>query len=114
MIEVAMMEAGISDRDFSIVPFPINYPEYIKHYVPLNATFFVTIYDQWGEHKLKTLKALGLSTNVMWRRKMSERFTTGNEVRNYIREGKSWKKLVPDGVYKYIIENNLIEQIKTS
>ena len=51
MTQAALLEQGLSLTEFSIVPFPINVPELIKYYVPLDAIFFLTIYDDWGRQK---------------------------------------------------------------
>lgn len=112
MISNAMMENGVERSEFEIVPFPINFPELLKFYVPMDALFFVTIYDEWGEYKMDTLKSLGLKTDLMWRRRLDERFTTGKELRNFIAEGKTWEHLVPPTVAKYIKDKQLDLRIK--
>jgi nicotinamide-nucleotide adenylyltransferase len=66
MIRSSLVEAGLPLSDFSVVPFPINLPELYKYYVPMQATFFLTIYDQWGRRKLEQFQALGLKTEVLW------------------------------------------------
>ena len=50
MIRDSMLDAGINRGEFEIIPFPINYPERIKYYAPLNARYFITKYDDgWGD-----------------------------------------------------------------
>lgn len=112
MIRDAMLEAGISREEFEIVPFPINLPELIKYYVPLEALFFVTIYDEWGKHKLETLKSLGVQTDLMWTRSLEDRFTTGKEVRNLIAQNEPWEHLLPKSVTNFIRNNKLELRIK--
>lgn len=112
MIRDALLEAGINRNRFETVPFPINFPELIHCYAPLSATFFVTIYDQWGQHKLDTLNQLGVKTDLMWTRTMDERFSTGQEVRKLIKAGESWTQLVPPAVAHYIKNNQLDKRIK--
>jgi cytidyltransferase-like protein len=112
MLKDAMIESGINQTEFAIVPFPINYPELIKYYVPMNALFFVTIYDEWGNHKLNTLKELGVKTDLMWTRTLEERFTTGKDVRKLIAKNEPWEQLVPKSVASYIKENKLDLRIK--
>ena len=111
MIQGSLIDEGISRQKFAIVPFPISYPELIKYYVPNDAMFYVTIYDEWGEKKLATLKNMNLKTDVMWRRSMSERFTSGTEVRERISKSQEWSNLVPDFVYDYINKNELNNRI---
>jgi cytidyltransferase-like protein len=112
MIICAMLGNGIKREEFEVVPFPINYPELIKFYTPLDALYFVTIYDEWGKYKLRELEALGCDTVVMWVRTMEERFSTGKEVRNLILNDGNWEELVPASVARYIKENKLDLRIK--
>jgi cytidyltransferase-like protein len=112
MLRDAMIESGVNRNEFEIVPFPINYPEMIKYYVPMNALFFVTIYDEWGKHKLKTLNELGVKTDLMWTRTLEERFTTGKDVRKLIAADEEWEHLVPKSVCAYIKNNQLDARIK--
>ncbi len=99
MLQEVLLAEGAARESFAVVPFPINNPELLKFYVPFEATFFITIYDEWGERKLKTLTDLGLTTEVMWRRHISDRLTTGTEVRELMRRGSErWRDLVPPAV----------------
>jgi len=112
MLIRAMLEHGVKREEFEIVPFPINFPELIKYYTPLDALYFVTVYDEWGKHKLKTIQDLGCKTDLMWVRTMDERFSTGKEVRNFIATDTEWEQLVPKSVAKYIKDNKLDLRIK--
>ena len=112
MITGAMLENGVRREEFETTPFPINFPELIKHYTPPEALYFVTIYDKWGEHKLKTLMDLGCKTDLMWTRTMAERFSTGKEVRNLIVNDGEWGLLVPQFVANYIQHNKLDARMK--
>lgn len=112
MLRDAMIESGIERNEFEIVPFPINLPELIKYYVPMDALFFLTIYDDWGKHKLNTFKNLGVKTDLMWTRTLEERFTTGKNVRNLIAMNEPWEQLLPTSVVTYIKKNKLDLRIK--
>lgn len=112
MIKNVMLEAGIQLEEFEIVPFPINIPELIHNYVPLNATFYMTIYDEWGEEKERILSGLNVKIDVMWKRTLKDRLTSGSEVRELIYEDKEWKHLVPNAAYDYLINNGLDKRIK--
>ena len=61
MIRDALPEAGLSEQEFSIVPFPVNRPELYRFYVPLDGTFFLTIYDDWGQRKREMFESAGLT-----------------------------------------------------
>ncbi len=94
-IREAMLEAGVDYKDFSIVPLPINIPELWHYYVPLDAVFFLTIYDEWGKRKHQLLQSLGLKTDVMWERVPEEKGLTAAEIRQHMIEGEPWEHLVP-------------------
>ena len=49
IITSALQGQGWGLEEFCIVPLPINFPDCSHYHVPLTATFFLTIYDDWGE-----------------------------------------------------------------
>ncbi len=112
MISRAMLEAKIRRSEFDIVPFPINYPELLFNYVPLDAKYYMSIYDGWSREKQSSLKKLGCDIEVMWTRTNAEKVTSGTEVRNLIVLNKPWKHLVPKSVFEYITENKIDERIR--
>ena len=95
LIQSALLEAGLSFTDFAVVPFPINLPDLYRHYVPLDATFYLTIYDDWGRKKLKQFQSLGLKTEILWERPFHEKGLNAADIRAKMVEGGSWDKLVP-------------------
>jgi nicotinamide-nucleotide adenylyltransferase/phosphinothricin biosynthesis protein PhpF len=107
MISGAMLEAGVKRSEFDIVPFPINYPDLLFNYVPRNAKYYMTIYDEWSMEKLSSLKALGYNIDIMWTRTNADKITSGTEVRNLITTNKPWEHLVPKSVCKYITDNQI-------
>lgn len=111
MVRSALLAEGVAHDEFAIVPFPINFPELYGYYVPLDATFYLTIYDEWGEKKLSLFESLGLKTEILWRRGLAEKGLTATDVRRSIREGGRWEKLVPPEVARYINEMNLVERL---
>jgi cytidyltransferase-like protein len=110
MIEGALREAG-AER-IRIVPFPHSFPERLRFYAPTDATYFITIYDEWGETKLTRLAALGLTTDVMWRR--SDKPISGSRVRREIAMDGPWRELVPPAVAEVITEHRIDERIKNT
>lgn len=112
-IKYSLIEAGVPEQEFEIVPFPINFPKKIFNYAPENAKYYMTIYDEWGEEKYKSLKEdLKLNVEVLWRVSLEDKGISASDVRKRIQEGKEWKQYVPNFVYKYIIENELDKRIK--
>ncbi|KUJ95448.1 MAG: hypothetical protein PWR24_761 [Desulfonauticus sp.] len=104
MLKLALLEHNIKASFFDIVPFPIHKPWLIKYYIPKSSNIFVTIYDKWGEYKVKLLQELGFAVQVLWKRSMQERFTTGTEVRKRLLKGEDFQDLVPRSVYKFLKE----------
>jgi nicotinamide-nucleotide adenylyltransferase len=98
MIEAALVEAGVDRHAFSVIPFPINYPELLKEHAPRDAVYYLTIYDDWGREKHKRFENLGLNTHVMWERPLNEKGISGTDVRAAMRDGGEWRSLVPPAV----------------
>lgn len=113
MVREALVEAGLDLRQFSIVPFPINFPELLKYYVPMDATFFLTIYDEWGEKKLIRFKELGLTTEVLWRRPLARKGQTASEIRDKISATEPWQDLVPPAVARLIEKFDLRSRLQS-
>lgn len=112
-IKNALLEAGVKQEEFEIVPFPINFPEKIFNYAPKEAKYYMTIYDEWGEEKLKLLKQdLKLDVEVLWRVPLEQKGISALHIRECIQQGKEWKQYVPQSVYQYIKENKLDIRIK--
>ena len=111
MIQYALLESGVPQADFDIVPFPINYPELLCNYVSPKAIHFLTIYDSWGLEKKRILEEYNYRVEVLWQRNLSEKKISGTDVRRLIREGKEWRQFVPSTVYQYIIEYHLDSKV---
>lgn len=112
MIRAALLEAGLSHNEFSVVPLPINMPELFKYYVPLDAVFYLTIYDEWGRRKLELFRSLGLITEVMWERSIEEKGISGLEVRTRMVNGEPWEHLVPKSAGTLIKQWNIPERLR--
>ncbi len=109
----ALLEAGVEYRDFSVVPLPINIPELYRYYVPLDAVFYLTIYDDWGRRKLAMFQELGLKTEVMWEKPLEEKGITSNEIRGKMIRGEAWEHLVPSAVARLMKQWNVPERLRT-
>jgi nicotinamide mononucleotide adenylyltransferase len=112
MVRAALTEAGIGLDQFAVVPFPINFPELYRYYVPLDATFLLTIYDAWGEKKLAMFHSMGLKTEVLWRRPTAEKGLTSTEVRQCMAAGKQWQHLVPLAVAELLCQWHAAERLR--
>ncbi len=104
MVRTALLEQGLIYSEFSIVPFPINVPELIKFYVPIDATFFLTIYDDWGRQKKQYLESLGLRIHIMWEVTIENKGLSSSDIRKSMINGVSWEHLLPQSVVKLMKE----------
>jgi nicotinamide-nucleotide adenylyltransferase len=95
MLDAVLREAGFQSREFMIVPFPINLPERYEYYVPMDAVFFLSIYDDWGRRKLRYLKSMGLRTHLLWEVPPEKKGISAAEVRRLIVNDQPWEHLVP-------------------
>jgi len=95
MVRWVLLGAGLDHGDFSVVPFPINLPALYRHYLPMDATFYLTIYDEWGKRKLEQFKAVGLKTEVLWTRDPGNKGLSAGVIRKRMALGEAWEHLVP-------------------
>ncbi|MEQ8203964.1 MAG: nicotinate-nucleotide adenylyltransferase, partial [Smithellaceae bacterium] len=65
LLRSALVEGGIPLSDFTIVPFPVNRPELYQYYLPLDAVFFLSIYDNWGIRKKELFQKSGLAIHIL-------------------------------------------------
>ena len=116
MIEASLVDWGWEIQDFMLTPAPIERHETMRAFLPppREAVFLTTIYDAWGEKKSTLLKDLGYEVVELWRRSPKDRKTSGTEIRDLIRhgrsrdDGKSWEHLVPRPVAQYIKNRDII------
>jgi nicotinamide mononucleotide adenylyltransferase len=112
ILREALLEAGLNFREFSLVPLPINFPELYRYYVPLDATFFLTIYDEWGERKFAMFSSLGLQVDVLWRKPTSEKGLTATALRRMMGLNQPWENLVPPAVARLVKDLGFLERLR--
>jgi len=110
MVRDVLADEGLRD-EISIVPFPINFPELYHYYLPQQATFFLAIYDEWGEKKLQLFNTMGLTTEIMWRRPRSRKGLSSTEIRWKIMHGEPWEHLVPPAVARLMEKIDLQKRL---
>ena len=113
LIRAALCEAGLRDDEFSVVPLPVNFPELFQYYVPLDAVFYLTIYDDWGRRKLELFRSLGLTTELMWQRPIEEKGISGLQVRTRMIDGQPWEHLVPPSAATLMKQWNIPDRLRT-
>jgi nicotinamide-nucleotide adenylyltransferase len=95
IVRETLLESGLDLSTFDIVPFPINKPELLKSYVPIEAIFFMTIYDDWGRKKAEVLRSQGLQVEVLWEAPLEAKAITATEIRRRITHNLPWSEYVP-------------------
>lgn len=117
MLTDVLAESGVERADFSIVPLPINMPDQYQYFVPMDATFYLTIYDDWGRKKLDYFQTLGLRTHILWEREPSEKGISSTDVRTRMAEGREWRSMVPEATARLMdslgIEKRLAQLLAT-
>ena len=110
MVERSLIDSGVTLAQMRIVPFPHSYPERLMYYAPSDAVYLLSIYNEWGEVKLRRFQDLGLQTEILWRR--DETVTSGTEIRRRIRTGQAWTDLVPAATASVIRECEIDRRIR--
>ena len=113
LIHSVMKEKGVDLQDLSVVPLPINKPELYQYYVPLDAVFFLSIYDDWGMKKLSYFESLGLKTHVIRKVPLEEKGISASNVRNLMINNQPWEHLVPESVARLLKQWKISSRIKT-
>ena len=112
MVQVSLLEQGLKFSEFSIVPFPINVPELIKYYVPIDAIFFLTIYDDWGRQKKRFFESLGLKIHVLWEVTLENKGLSSSDIREAMIKSKQWEHFLPKSVARLMKEWDIITRLK--
>jgi len=107
LLNAALKQSGLDHDEFSVVPFPINMPELYQYYVPMDAVFFFTIYDDWGRQKQQYFKTLGLKSHILREVSYEQKGISSSEIRDRIEKGEPWEHLVPEVVYRLMKEWNI-------
>ncbi len=95
MLQAVLQARGIAAESLSVVPLPINLPERYRFYVPLNAVFFLSIYDDWGRRKRDYFQSLGLKIHVLREVSPEEKGISAKAIREAMVQGRPWTHLVP-------------------
>jgi nicotinamide mononucleotide adenylyltransferase len=112
LVNAALEEEGLDFHQFSVVPFLVNFPERYRYYVPMDALFFLTIYDEWGKQKLSYFKKQGLKTHVLWEVPPEKKGISASEVRKLMMENRPWEYMVPHSVSVLLNEWNIPDRLR--
>lgn len=112
LVYAALQEHGISAHEFTVVPFPINFPELYQYYVPMDALFFLSIYDDWGRKKYEYFKELGVNTHILREVPIEKKGISSTDIRSKIISDKPWAHLVPRSVAKLLNTWDITKRLK--
>lgn len=100
MIKNSLLSTYENIARIDIVPFPINNPELLKNYIPLDGCFFVDIFDNWGYRKVELLKSAGIENIRIRIVEKTDESISGTKVRHYIKSYEDISQIVPREVVK--------------
>lgn len=112
LVKSVLAAQGLSPEVYSIVPLPINLPERYHYYVPMEAVFFLSIYDGWGERKLHYFQTLGVRTHVLRRVAQEEKGLSASDIRGLMVQGQPWRHLVPAPVARLLTAWDIPERLR--
>jgi nicotinamide mononucleotide adenylyltransferase len=111
IIREVMFEMGLDGVNFSILPFPINFPELYRFYLPLDAVFYMTIYDDWGKRKLELFRSLGLNVEILWTKPLEQKGIRATEIRRLMSCGNEWEHLVPPAAASVMKRMEIVQRL---
>jgi len=112
LVRCALMDAGVAAQDLSIVPLPISHPDRYRHFVPLDAVFFLSIYDDWGRRKLKYFESQGLKTYILRDVPPDEKGLSATKIRERMIRGEPWQNFVPRSVARYLEKWKITQRLR--
>ena len=118
LVRRVLIESGALEKTFSVVPFPVNSPSLYGYYVPLEACFFLTIYDDWGRKKLETFRSMDLHTEVLWERTPETKGLSASTIRDRMLSREPWEHMVPaacaDLMHRWSVPDRLRRLVRES
>lgn len=102
MISRSLQASGIAFSEYGFVPFPIDSPEKLPHFVDVNTVCFTTVCESWNETKVGILRQHGYDVIVLYER---EKSVSSSDIRNSILEGSDeWRESVPEATAEFLDE----------
>ena len=98
MVEAVLADEGIEPA--LVIPFPVSDPELWLDYVPEGTVHFLRVFDDWGRAKVERLRTAGYRVVVL--DEGAEKAVSGRHVRELMRRGGEWERLVPPAVARVL------------
>ncbi len=112
LVRAALVESGVALSEFTVVPLPISEPSRYHNYVPTDAIFFLSIYDDWGRRKKDYFESIGLKTYVLREVTPDEKGISATDIRENIVQREPWQHLVPEAVASLIERWDLAQRLR--
>lgn len=112
LIRAALREEGVPLSQFVVVPFPVNFPDLYSCYVPMEALFFLTIYDEWGKQKHDYFQSLGLNIHILREVPPQQKGISGTDIRQQMIRAEPWEHLVPPAVASLLKEWDIAGRLR--
>lgn len=100
MIRETLLDEGIDLRRVLFVPFPINFPDRWRYYVPPDTVQYIRVFSDWEEKKVQRFQEQGFVVEVLHRGAAKE--IEAIDVRSLMASGGDWRSLVPPAVARVI------------
>ena len=110
LIALALQAAGIAPDRYRILPFPIERPDDLADYLPLDIPILTTRVDGWNDTKVDLLKRLGYTVEVMFSR--DPKGVSGSEIRDLMGdEDPTWESMVPEATVEYLRSLHIADRL---
>ena len=129
MIRSSLLKLGVTADRFEIVPCFLDEPDRMIDYIPVSATHFSCIYDDWGWRKKQLLEKAGYKVKLLQacqhlphRAKLpiggvgqitELPIKSGAQIRQAIAEGQVWQKYVPQATTLVVKQSALVFKLTT-
>jgi cytidyltransferase-like protein len=100
MIRETVLDEGVDLRRVVFIPFPINFPERWKYYVPPGTVQFIRVFSDWERKKVERFREAGYVVEVLHPGAVKE--VEAKDVRALMESGGDWRSLVPSAVARVI------------
>ena len=113
LLTLALHGAGIDPGRYRVGPFPIESPEELADFLPLNIPILTTRVDEWNDRKVELLRALGYEVELLFNR--DPKGVSGSEIRALIgAHDDRWTSMVPASTVEYLKSLSLAERLNSA
>ncbi|WP_229403622.1 nicotinate-nucleotide adenylyltransferase [Micromonospora okii] len=113
LVTECLVAAGVDRAAFAVRPFPIERPELLTRHIPLSATAYTTVCDEWNLHKIELLRGLGYTVRVLFTRDAGR--LAGSTVRRLMAEGApEWTSLVPAASRDWLLRHDIPARLRAA